>query len=39
MFYPQLSEARDAWDEIGKFLREVEGEVDGEGEAVPGGAA
>ena len=39
MFYPQLTEARDAWDEIGKFLREVEGEVDDEDEAVPGGAA
>lgn len=24
MFYPQLTEARDAWDEIGKFLAEVE---------------
>jgi len=26
MFYPQLTEARDAWDEIDKFLRDVEGE-------------
>ena len=25
MFYPQLTEARDAWDEIAKFLRDVEG--------------
>lgn len=25
MFYPQLTEARDAWDEIDKFLRDVEG--------------
>ena len=38
MFYPQLTEARDAWDEIGKFLRQVEGEVDDEGESAPGGA-
>jgi acetyl esterase/lipase len=24
MFYPQLTEARQAWDEIGKFLQEIE---------------
>jgi acetyl esterase/lipase len=23
MFYPQLTEAREAWDEIGKFLAEA----------------
>jgi hypothetical protein len=23
MFYPQLTEAREAWDEVGKFIAEV----------------
>lgn len=26
MFYPQLTEARQAWDEIGKFMAEIEGQ-------------
>ncbi|NCF17029.1 MAG: alpha/beta hydrolase fold domain-containing protein [Haliea sp.] len=28
MFYPQLTEARQAWEEIGKFIAEVEGKDD-----------
>jgi acetyl esterase/lipase len=23
MFYPQLTEAREAWDEVGKFIAEI----------------
>jgi hypothetical protein len=28
MFYPQLTEARQAWEEIGKFIAHIEAQGD-----------
>jgi hypothetical protein len=33
MFYPQLTEARDAWDEIGKFIADIDAASAGMGAA------